>query len=138
MINSRNIGDLHPRVADLCRQFIERCHEVGVDVVVISTFRDVECQAALYAQGRTAPGHVVTNAKPGQSYHNYRVAFDFVPLVYGKIQWENEALFEKCGLIAEGVGLEWAGRWVGFKEQDHCQFTGGLKLADFQAGKTLV
>jgi len=46
-------------------------------------------------------------------------------------------LFTKCGEIAESVGLEWAGRWTKFKEMAHCQYTGGLTLADFQAGKTL-
>jgi peptidoglycan L-alanyl-D-glutamate endopeptidase CwlK len=94
-------------------------------------------QNALYAQGRTTPGKIVTNAKGGQSFHNYGVAFDFVPIVGGKAQWNDVALFTKCGEIAESIGLEWAGRWVKFKELAHCQYTGGLTLQDFQQGKTL-
>jgi peptidoglycan L-alanyl-D-glutamate endopeptidase CwlK len=137
MKNSRNIDDLHPIVAQMCRDFVAKCDEEGIDVLITSTYRDLESQAAIYAQGRTTPGKKVTNAKPGQSWHNWRVAFDFVPVVNGKAQWADLKTFERCGVIAESVGLEWAGRWTRFREMAHCQFTGGLKLADFQKGKTL-
>ena len=137
MINSRNLSDLHPKVKTMCEQFIASCAKQNIDILITSTYRDAESQNALYAQGRTAPGNKVTNAKGGQSFHNHKVAFDFVPLVNGKAQWNDTALFTKCGEIAESIGLEWAGRWVKFKELAHCQFTNGLTLADFQAGKTL-
>jgi peptidoglycan L-alanyl-D-glutamate endopeptidase CwlK len=137
MINSRDIKDLNPKVATKCNQFIESCKKQGIDVLITSTYRDAESQNALYAQGRTAPGKKVTNAKGGQSFHNWKVAFDFVPLVNGKAMWSDTALFTKCGEIAESVGLEWAGRWKTFKELAHCQYTGGLTLHDFQQGKTL-
>jgi peptidoglycan L-alanyl-D-glutamate endopeptidase CwlK len=65
------------------------------------------------------------------------VAFDFVPLVNGKPAWNDTKLFTKCGEIAEKHGLEWAGRWKRFSELAHCQYTNGLTLADFQAGKTI-
>jgi peptidoglycan L-alanyl-D-glutamate endopeptidase CwlK len=121
----------------MCSEFINRCKAEGIDVIITSTYRDAESQNKLYAQGRTEPGKKVTNAKAGQSFHNWRVAFDFVPIVGGKAIWNDDALWAKCGEIAEGVGLEWAGRWTKFKETAHCQYTGGLSLADFQAGKTL-
>lgn len=137
MINSRELKDLHPRVAALCQRFIDLCKAQGIDVLITSTYRDAESQNALYAQGRTTPGRIVTNAKAGQSWHNWRCAFDFVPIVNGKAQWNDTATFERCGQIAESLGLEWAGRWTRFRELAHCQYTGGLTLADFQAGKTL-
>lgn len=137
MVNSRSLSDLNPKVAAMCSEFINRCKAQGIDVIITSTYRDSDSQNALYAQGRTAPGSKVTNAKAGQSFHNWKVAFDFCPIVNGKAQWNDLALFTKCGEIAETVGLEWAGRWVKFKETAHCQYTGGLTLADFQAGKTL-
>jgi len=137
MINSRNINDLHSKVAAMCSEFINRCKAQGIDVIITSTYRDSASQDALYAQGRTKPGKKVTNARAGQSYHNWGVAFDFVPLVNGKAQWNNAALFTRCGEIAEGVGLEWAGRWTKFKEMAHCQYTNGLTIKDFQAGKKI-
>ena len=136
MINSRKLEDLHPKVKTLCENFIASCAKQGIDVLITSTYRDGESQNELYAQGRTKAGRIVTNARAGQSYHNWRVAFDFVPIVNGKAIWNDVTLFTKCGEIAESVGLEWAGRWKRFKEMPHCQYTGGLSLLDFQQGKT--
>ncbi len=138
MINSRDIKDLHPHVAVLCESFIDACKAKGIDVIITSTYRDIESQNALYAQGRTKQGRKVTNARGGDSYHNYRIAFDFCPIVNGKADWNNAATFTRCGEIAEGLGLEWAGRWKSFKELVHCQFTGGLSLAELKQGKAIV
>ena len=135
MINSRKTEDLLPQVAVLCEQFIAECKKADIDVIITSTYRDKESQDALYAQGRTKAGTKVTNARGGQSFHQYRIAFDFCPIVSGKADWTNVISFQKCGKIAESLGLEWAGRWVTFKELAHCQFTGGLTLADLEAGK---
>ena len=137
MINSRSLSDLNPKVAAMCSEFINRCKAQHIDILITSTYRDAESQNALYAQGRTTEGKKVTNAKGGQSFHNWKVAFDFCPIVNGKPNWSDVALYTKCGEIAEGVGLEWAGRWKTFKELAHCQYTGGLTLHDFQEGKTL-
>jgi len=136
MINSRKLEDLHPKVKLLCERFVASCAKQNIDVLITSTYRDGESQNALYAQGRTAPGKIITKAKAGQSFHNWKCAFDFVPIVNGKAQWNDTALFTKCGEIAEAVGLEWAGRWKTFKELAHCQYTNGLTLQDFQQGKS--
>lgn len=136
MINSRDIDELLPEVADKCRAFIAACAAEGIDVLVTSTYRDHESQAALYAQGRTAPGKVVTKAPAGHSYHNWRVAFDFVPIVNGKAMWDDDEKFARCGELAESVGLEWAGRWTSFPETAHCQYTGGKTIAMFLSEAT--
>lgn len=138
MINSRSLDDLTPAARLRAQAFLDACKRAGVDVLITSTFRDDASQADLYAQGRTKPGKIVTNAKPGQSFHNYRCAFDFVPLVAGKPRWDDLDVFKRCGEIAESVGLTWAGRWTTFKEMAHCQYTGGLLLADLQAGKQIT
>lgn len=135
MINSRSLSELHPFVAKKAQEFIEKCAKQGIDVIITSTFRDFESQNDLYAQGRTKPGKIVTNAKAGQSYHNYRLAFDFCPIVNGKAQWNDIALFTRCGVIAESLGFEWAGRWKRFKEYAHCQMTEGLTVAQLGSGK---
>lgn len=134
MINSRRIEDLRLIPAAKCRAFIAACAAAGVDVVITSTFRDAESQNALYAQGRTAPGKKVTNARGGDSFHNWRCAFDFVPLVNGKAIWNDAALWDRCGDVAESVGLEWGGKWAKFPDKPHCQDTGGLTIAMYKAG----
>lgn len=142
MINSRSLADLHPEVRRRVEHFIELCRSQGIDLLVTSTFRDFESQNALFAQGRTAPGRIVTNARGGESFHNYRVAVDVVPLRNGKPVWGTKgadgALWQKVGELGEQAGLEWAWRWKSFKEMAHFQFTGGLTLADFKAGKRLA
>lgn len=137
MINSRDIKDLHPRVQELCNRFIAECKKEGIEVAITATFRDNEYQNQLYAQGRTAPGKIVTNAKGGQSMHNYHVAFDFVPLTNGKPDWASLSLFNKCGAIAKSLGLEWGGDFKSIVDRPHCQLTEGLTLKDFQAGKMI-
>ena len=141
MINSRSLRDLHPKVSILAQKMIAECHKNGIDLLVTSTFRDAEAQNALYAQGRTRAGAIVTNAKAGQSFHNYRVAFDVVPIVNGKPVWgtdgEDGKLWQSVGRIGKSVGLEWAGDWERFKEYPHFQYTQGLTLADFAKSKTI-
>ena len=138
MINSRDLKDLDPYVAGLAKQFIAACKKQGIDLLVTSTYRDNESQNALYAQGRTKAGRIVTNAKAGQSFHNYRLAFDVVPIVNGKPQWNDFRTFQKIGAIGKSIGLEWAGDWKTFKELAHFQWTGGLSLAQLKAGKRPV
>ena len=145
MKNSRDLKDLAPIVASKCSAFVSICKSEGIDVMITSTLRDGESQNALFAQGRTTIGNnprlakplgdTVTDAKAGESLHNYGLAFDFVPIVNGKAMWNDDRTFTKCGVIAESIGLEWSGRFKTFKEKAHCQFTGGLSLKDLQNGK---
>ncbi|MFZ9967900.1 MAG: M15 family metallopeptidase [Steroidobacteraceae bacterium] len=135
MIDSRNPADLDPRVRQMCEEFVVRTRQAGLTVIITSTLRDHEMQAALYARGRTLPGPRVTNARPGSSYHQYGLAFDFVPAVGGKPLWKNAESFRRCGEIGEAIGLEWAGRWRRFREAAHLQWTGGLTIRDLLAGR---
>lgn len=50
-------------------------------------FRSGAVQDALYAQGRTTPGPIVTNAKGGQSAHNYGLAIDVYPIINGQLDY---------------------------------------------------
>ena len=139
MINSRKIEDLHPKMQELCRQFIADCLAAGVEVAITSTYRDNEYQNFLYAKGRSDKNSKkVTNAKGGDSIHNYRLAFDFVPLRDGKPQWNDLDLFKRCGACAMLLGLEWGGEWTSFKDYPHCQFTNGLTLSQLKSGKISV
>ena len=135
MINSRSLDDLLPAVKERVQRFIEAAHAHGIDLLVTSTYRDNESQNALYAQGRTAPGKIVTNAKAGQSFHNYRCAVDVVPLINGKPRWDvKDEVWQTIGKLGKEAGLEWAGDWVKFKETAHFQYTGGLNLAQLERG----
>ena len=102
MINSRSLDDLVPPAKQRAQAFVEAAKAKGIDLLVTSTYRDNESQAALYAQGRTTPGDVVTNARPGQSWHNYRCALDVVALVNGKPIWnKKDPIWQKIGEIGK-------------------------------------
>lgn len=146
---SREIKHLAPEVQVLYNRFHDRCRrdpwmlKEGITVLLICTWRSPEEQDQLYAQGRTAPGRIVTNAKAGKSKHNVTTpegepaaeAFDVVPLRHGKPVWgtqgdgidENDVddalddleVWERVGAHGEAVGLKWAGRWPKFREFPH-------------------
>ena len=139
MINSRKLEDLLPQVRSRVEAFLKAADDAGIDLLVTSTYRDNASQDALYAQGRTAPGKVVTNAKAGQSYHNFRCAVDVVPLRNGKPVWDTkDPVRQTVGRLGKAAGLEWAGDWKRFKEFPHFQYTGGLTLAQLQQGAKIV
>jgi peptidoglycan L-alanyl-D-glutamate endopeptidase CwlK len=141
MIDSRDINDLHPIVQAMARLHKDYCKEAGFDILIYATYRDHEFQDSLYAKGRTVKGSIVTNAKGGQSFHNWRVAYDAVPLRDGKPVWNNKTkedkeLWNKMGELGELVGLEWGGRWK-FVDMPHFQHTQGLTYQDFASGKNI-
>lgn len=139
MINSRKIEDLDEDTARLARAFVAQCLATeGIDVLITSTYRDADSQRALYNQGRSAPGQRVTNAGPGDSYHNWRMAFDFVPIVNGKAMWSDDFLWARCGAVARKVGLEWGGDWSRFADRPHCQNTRGMTIAQLKQERTLA
>lgn len=137
---SRSIGDLCPDARAMAERFLDRCEEDphlrngGVEVLVTCTYRSNEEQAALYAQGRTKPGRIVTRAKPGQSAHNAvdangkpaSRAIDIVPTRYGKALWgtsgdgidddpsddrtDDLEAWQRIGKIGEDCGFNWYGR----------------------------
>lgn len=131
---SRKLTDLKPEVQRMAAQWLALCEERGLDVLVTQTRRSFEEQEKLYAQGRTIPGKIVTNARPGDSYHNFDCAIDFVPMRHGKPVWEASAtddrkLWFDIGSCAEAVGFEWSGRWAGkLRELCHIQYSNGKTL----------
>lgn len=139
MVNSRSLSDLIDPARVRVESMIVACKKEGIDLLVTSTYRDNESQDALYAQGRTKPGAKVTNAKAGQSFHNYRCAVDVVPIMNGKPIWDSkDPIWLKIGAIGKAAGLEWAGDWKRFKEYPHFQYTAGLTLSQLQAGKKII
>ena len=141
MISSRLLSELHPTVRAKCEAHMAACKDAGIDLLITCTYRDKEAQNTLYAQGRTAPGAKVTNAKGGQSFHNYRWAYDVVPMLHGKPVWkttgEEGKLWQQVGELGVAQGLEWAGNWKKMRVFPHFQHTAGHLLSYFQKGGTL-
>ena len=110
------------------RQLLTKAKKQGIELRVTSAYRDCREQDELYAKGRTASGKIVTNARCGQSSHNYKKAVDVVEFKNGKALWTNSN-WERIGEIGESVGLEWGGRWRSFTDKPHFQDLGGRTVA---------
>ena len=120
------------------REHIAAANRAGIFVCVVATERTNAEQNALYAQGRTKPGKKVTNARGGDSIHNYRLAWDLCPVVDGKLAWDRIDLFDKLGVIAVKLGVTWGGNFKLLVDKPHFQATGGLTLAGLKAGLKLA
>ena len=128
--SAASIATLRPDAQAKAREWLLKCLEAGINVKIITGTRTYQEQAELYAKGRTAPGPKVTNAAAGYSWHNFGVGWDFVVFdAKGQPQWESP-LMEKCGRIAESLGLEWGGHWTSFQDTPHIQIKTGCTLAD--------
>lgn len=110
----------------------------GVTIEVISGLRSWAQQNALYAQGRTKPGRIVTKARAGSSWHNYGLAIDLGLFAGGKyldeaVPARADRIYKELGALAVSLGLEWAGNWKTFQESPHFQWTAGQSLSQLRA-----
>lgn len=135
----KDIDELVPIARDKCREFLKKCDEAGLNVVINETRRSVVTQMIYYLQGRL---DVASNSKIIDEFNRLRKmtgfwelsrnealnkritwtfeskhidgkAFDAVPIKDGKPWWNApEDVWTQMGLIGESVGLIWGGRWT--------------------------
>ena len=131
--SSNDLSSLNPHVALLARKFLELTRANHLDVRIYTAFRSWAEQDHLFAQGRWAPGNVVTNARGGDSYHNWGLAFDAAPYENGVIS-NDSAKFIRMGHLGEKVGLQWGGSFKSIVDYPHFQYTFGLNTWDLLNG----
>src|SRR5699024_12775874 len=76
--SKKRVGNVHPVVWKYGEDLIRQAYKKGLYIMFSYGNRTAAQQNALYAPGRTKPGKIVTNARSGQSLHNYGVAFDMI------------------------------------------------------------
>jgi peptidoglycan L-alanyl-D-glutamate endopeptidase CwlK len=114
------IATLLPQVRPIARALVQKAAAAGISIRVISGLRSYEEQAALYAQGRTASGKTVTNARPGYSNHNFGIAFD-IGVFEGSKYLPESPKYKAVGALGMDLGLEWGGNWKTIVDQPHYQ-----------------
>ena len=122
----RDISQLHPDLQVKVAQLQRLCEAKGLKIGIGECVRTVAEQDALYAQGRTKPGKVVTNAK-GSTYssmHQWGVAFDFYRNDGKGAYEDSDGFFSKVGQIGQSLGLEWGGSWKSIIDKPHFQLSG--------------
>jgi peptidoglycan L-alanyl-D-glutamate endopeptidase CwlK len=137
MIDSRETTQLHPTLQRGAAELIRRMGLAGYgySVGISSTYRDNEYQNYLYEEGRSRPGEIRTNAKGGQSMHNYRLAFDIFQNIKG--QEYDLKFLQTAGKIWQEMGGTWGGSWTSFPDKPHFEYTGGISLGLLQNGVML-
>ncbi len=130
---ARDITQLHPRLQEIIPVLTAKCKEQGISIKIGECYRSASEQDALYAQGRTEPGNIVTNAKGGtySSMHMWGVAADFYldMDVDGDDEKTDDAfnnstrLFQAVGTIGKSLGLEWGGDWTSIVDMPHFQLS---------------
>lgn len=144
--SQKNIETLHPKARDWARAFLESVASSGLlpqgwSCRIISGNRTWKEQDELYAQGRTAPGQKVTNARGGQSNHNFGIAWDIGLFDQNGKYLTDHKLYLELGVVGRNLGLEWGGDWKSLKDFPHYQVKTGLSVAELrslmQSGKPL-
>ena len=110
---------------------LAEARKAEIPLQLFETIRTRERQSILYAQGRTAPGRIITRARAGRSYHQYGLAADLVMWIDGKWSWAETDLYRKAGPIFERYGLTWLGRTS--RDLVHYQLKIDLSLNDLEA-----
>ena len=134
----RNMGtDINDVVKESAIEMIKQAYKEGIFVQITSGYRSFAEQNKLYAQGRTASGKIVTNARGGQSNHNYGLAIDYVLLSEDgkKALWTINEKWRRVAQIGKSLGFSWGGDWKSFKDYPHLEMMGGVTLSQLQGGK---
>lgn len=146
-VSEKRIATLHPKIRDeVLRLFNQANNELllgNAKARVTCGTRTIEEQNALYAQGRTKPGKIVTNAKGGYSIHNFGLAFDFCLIIDGGkyASWEYLKDFDgdktpdwmEFVNLFKSAGYEWGGDWKSFKDRPHLQRTFGKSTSELRS-----
>ena len=120
------IAKLHPFVREEMTKIINECNlslKGRSQVRIAQGLRTIAEQDALYKKRPK-----VTNAKGGQSIHNYGYAVDIVLIIDGKTaswdthkDWDNDGIadWNECVKVFAKYGWSWGGNWASFKDMPH-------------------
>lgn len=139
-----NLATLHPEVQERFKLFLEEAQALaetkGLEYKAICGTRSWDEQAKIYAQGRTAPGKIVTKAPPGHSMHNFGLAIDCGVFRGGKYLDSSEpkaasAMHKAAGELAKAHGIRWGGNFKSIVDEPHFELDTPLKLSQLRDRK---
>lgn len=150
----KKLFGVHPEIKKRGLMLVERSYNAGIEIMITDAFRSFAEQNKLYAKGRTQeqmklaglPNVVampkekkVTNAKGGESYHNYGLAIDFALLdKSGNPFWLVNKDWMKVVEIAKGLGFDWGGDFTTIYDAPHFQINGGKTVKELKYGAVVL
>ena len=143
---TNKINTLHPKIREEVRTIVDYINDKvltgNVKMLVTQGLRTFAEQTALYNQKPK-----VTNAKAGQSFHNYGLAFDFCLVQNGKTIWDVKKDFDNDKVpdwmevvkIFKDAGYKWGGDFTSIYDAPHFEKTFGYSwkqlFEKYNAGK---
>lgn len=117
---------VHPRLVIALHRIFTTMDAFQMPMMVVEGVRSLERQQELYAQGRTAPGHIVTNADGIIKKSNHQLKDDgfghAVDCAFvSPDPFKDSHPWDVYGALAEAVGLEWGGHWDGLVDRPHIE-----------------
>ena len=120
-----------PQLASKVRNLALLLADENIEIRVTQVVRSWNDQQKLYAQGRTTPGTIVTQAPPGHSWHEFGMAVDVAPFdAVGQPQWKVDdpvwgPVWQRIIRLGESLGLFSGDQFVRCSKDDpHFQLTG--------------
>lgn len=150
-VTIERVSKLHPKVRAEVAKLIDEAEAKfpkNMAVRVVQGLRTIAEQNALYAQGRTKPGQIVTKAPGGKSFHNYGLAIDFAVLYdkdgngsYDTLSWDVVADMDRDGqkdwmevvAVFEKAGWVWGGRFKSIPDAPHFEKSFGYTVSQLLA-----
>lgn len=129
-VSEARLEHVHPKLAEKIRKMAEMLAGEGIEIRVVQGFRTWAEQQALYEQGRTTEGKIVTNCPGGHSYHNFGLAVDCCPSTHGPdapfdADWNaSHPSWKRMSEVGLSLGLDSGATWRTFKDYPHFQLTG--------------
>lgn len=127
-----NLKGIHP---DLITVLVTAVKDSPYDFTITSGLRTTAEQQALYAQGRTKPGAIVTKADGVRNKSNHQAkadgfgyAVDLYPYYNGSVQVKGTEVNNRLKVISEhikqtakklNINVEWGGDWKKLVDTPH-------------------
>lgn len=137
-VSEQRLKLVHPALAAKVRQMADMLAAEGIVIRVTQGLRTYAEQDAIYQQGRTTPGPIVTKAQAGSSYHNYGLAIDFCVGIPGSDPWQPDwKVTEAQGVrptwaraikVGKSLGMVSGSDFTSIKDYPHLQMTGNLPM----------
>lgn len=123
-----SLDPLHPKFRDGMPKILAAMAALGFPMILTQGLRTNAQQEALYAQGRTAPGPVVTrddgeiHKSPHQEQSDgFGHAVDCAFLVNGQASWDLHLPWATYGACGKALGFKWGGDWITFPDRPHLE-----------------